>query len=321
MTGIIDGAKSIWNTSKFAYSRSHNLYEGILYFVLGFLAHTSFWWGGYWNPRTWRVQSRDVQNICNKLTGKTSMENLNKSVVIVITALCNTVKSLNDLDCCISAIDVKYCIILVDDGSKVPIQMKRENVIVIRHPQNLGAAAGRNTGMSIALKIGAKSVAFTDADCIPHPKWASIMEEQQQKEPGIYAGITCASRISIIGKYHNSIGTLSPRVFVDDVIKSLYAPTANLCVSAEIIKKISFDERFPTSAFEDCDFCVRCPDKITVVSKAIVFHNYDDSVLGLMCQYYKYGQSEPLMYEKHPTYGAQLYKSLPINVSRYEKNI
>ncbi len=66
-------------------------------------------------------------------------------------------------------------LIVVDDGSTPPIQESEvvsRGAQLIRHQENLGLSAARNTGVGAA---HASIVAFTDDDCRPTPFWAEML--------------------------------------------------------------------------------------------------------------------------------------------------
>ena len=57
-------------------------------------------------------------------------------------------------------------VIVVDDGSRVPVDVP--GVRIIRHERCAGPAAARNTGLAAA---GTELVAFLDSDTVPQPGW------------------------------------------------------------------------------------------------------------------------------------------------------
>ena len=315
MTGVLKSAANVVSSAMFASSRGSGRFEQALFFVLGAITYLAFWTGAYFHKLGWRPLLALQPSNENNLRGVC----LKKNLVVVVTALCNNLDAVKKLEQCIAAIDRQFTVVLVDDGSSKSLKelSKVENVLLVRHSVNRGAAAGRNTGVAVAMEIGATAIAFTDADCVPSHDWPFVMETLQKKKPGAYAGITkSADSASVVGRYHDAVGTLSPRVLCKAQDKTLYAPTANLCVSVTLLKQTLFDERFPTSAFEDCDFCIRLRRNIVVARNAIVMHQYDMSLTGLLKQYHKYGQSEPLMCQKHPGYEQRLAETFPLSCQK-----
>ena len=65
-------------------------------------------------------------------------------------------------------------VIVVDDGpdDATAAVASRHDVRLIRHPQNRGLAAARNTGIEAAT---APIVAFTDDDCVPADDWLEAL--------------------------------------------------------------------------------------------------------------------------------------------------
>jgi mycofactocin system glycosyltransferase len=59
-----------------------------------------------------------------------------------------------------------FPVVVVDDGSVVPVSVPR--VRVLRHEVARGPAAARNTGLRAATT---EFVAFLDSDCVPGPRW------------------------------------------------------------------------------------------------------------------------------------------------------
>jgi len=60
----------------------------------------------------------------------------------------------------------RYSVVVVDDGSKVPVaqSVSRPGVRILRHCVNLGQGAAIQTGIDFALKSGAKYLVTFDAD-------------------------------------------------------------------------------------------------------------------------------------------------------------
>ena len=112
-----------------------------------------------------------------------------------------------------------------------------------------------------------------------------------------------------------------PRVFLgsEGGDEALYGPTCNLSVSTHVASRVSFDPSFPTSAFEDCDFCVRAHAAgfaVRASARPLVNHHFDESVSGLLSTFHKYGRSLPLMLSKHPGYADKLAASETPNAAQ-----
>ncbi len=70
----------------------------------------------------------------------------------------------------------EFEVIVVDDGSKPPIELAADGlaVRVLRHEHPRGPGAARNTGWQAAL---APTIAFIDDDCVPSEQWLAELHE------------------------------------------------------------------------------------------------------------------------------------------------
>lgn len=194
------------------------------------------------------------------------------------------------------------------------------DIQVFDHSENMGPAAARNSGIKIAKENEVKYVLFTDSDCEVDKSWVKDMLTCQKAEAGVYVGLTKSSQDDVYSRYHNTLGTLNGRLLKND--RLLYGPTCNMSVAVEKLPENPFDEKFPTSAFEDVDFCLNLFKSHKIKTKlcaAIVTHNYDNSFWGFYNQFYKYGTSHPLLFEKHEDYGAMYVQSKEISIKKERK--
>ena len=87
----------------------------------------------------------------------------------------------------------RFEVIIVDDGSPVPIQPFDRNSrdgasITILHQINSGPASARNTG---AKHAKGEILAFTDDDCLPTPQWLRELARSFNDRPlGLIGGRT-----------------------------------------------------------------------------------------------------------------------------------
>ena len=71
------------------------------------------------------------------------------------------------------------------------------------------------------------------------------------------------------------------------MLSLLYGPTCNMSVSRNVLDKFRFDERFPSAAFEDVEFCLNKKAKYSFmdiqpgdVKKTVADIDYSKSKLG-----------------------------------------
>jgi glycosyltransferase involved in cell wall biosynthesis len=199
-------------------------------------------------------------------------------------------------------------LVVVDDGSPLPVPPLPERAEVIRLPANAGPAAARNRGIARALELGAAMVLFTDVDCVPDPGWAEALVRFVERSGHVAAGgVTRSLGTTLLDRYHDFSGTLNGRWLLPDRTSLLYATTCNMAVRTGPLAAVRFDERFPTAAGEDVDFChrLRTHGTIGFAPGAVVRHDFAyPSTLGGLGAFLRmirrYGEADPLLREKHP---------------------
>ena len=306
----------IWNAAAYSASVAPSLQLYILYWILGILAAIAYKLGSCFPRQQRRVQ----RSHCRPEAPVRQTESQESLIFVVIPAFIQSLKEMHELQIAVDTISTppNERTIVVDDGS--PILIRLRNCKIVRHALNRGPSAARNTGIRLALEYGATSIVFTDADCVPSSEWLSAHASLQLSSPGIWAGRTVAHGNDLVSQFYNYVGTLMPRLKNLGRHEAIYAPTCNLSVSASIASQVDFDTGFPTSAFEDCDFCVRARSlghKVFVSSAPLVKHRFRSGVLGLINSYFKYGRSFPIMLAKHPAYKLTLASSHPMSLSSW----
>ncbi|PXF41061.1 putative 55.3 kDa protein in thcA 5'region [Gracilariopsis chorda] len=279
-----------------------------LYWLLGLLTGISFFVGTCFPVKPNHKSRKELKAISSSPVPSVS------GLVVVIPAF---IRSRSEARVLRSAVEVvlrsKTFVIVVDDYSPFKFSLPSDaNTTIIRHKFNLGPAGARNTGIMKALQMGASSIALTDSDCVPTPQWAVKHAQLQQECPGLWAGRTVAKAADVISVYHERTGTLSPFASEKGVF---YAPTCNLSISRVVASKLLFDTSFPSPAFEDVTYCCRARElghEVKLCPKAVVKHAFDNSVTGLMKQFWKYGRGFPLAYTKDPSIGDWLSHSYPV---------
>ena len=138
--------------------------------------------------------------------------------------------------------------------------------------------------------------------------------KHQKNKPGVYCGKTAGLNNDIISRYHDHMGTLNGRKIEKGL---LYGPSCNMSISGEILKNFRFNESFPNASFEDVEFCVRLIKNDIVpqyIDEAVIFHDYDNTIMGFYKQFKRYGKSHPLMLRIHPEYHSLYSVSEEISV-------
>ena len=324
MTGAIDAWCSFVRQGWFAANRAVHWTSMPVFFLLGWCAAAAFELGNVTNRRHWRTVTPPR---VTKATDAPRCDIGTNGLVVVVPALVRSRAEARMLERCVEQIKDIVVVVVVDDGSPHPIAIPGVNVV--RHEMNLGPAAARNTGMATAFRNGgARHVAFTDVDCVPDSAWVAQHAKLQELSPGLWSGVTRALHHhkqhnfawDVVSRFHDAVGTLSPRVFLQQPELAVYAPTCNLSVSKNVwLDGVAFDERYPTSAFEDVDFCIRARASgfpVQVSEDAVMWHDFDASVLGLLRSYYKYGGGLALVLEAHGNdyYYNELQRSEPLLV-------
>jgi GT2 family glycosyltransferase len=168
-------------------------------------------------------------------------------------------------------------VVVVDDGSPVSVSDLPSSFEVVRLTENGGPARARNVGMDRALSLGAERILFTDHDCVLDPGWAAALSAVLAKGSyGAVGGVTIALGDTLLDRFHDFNGTLNGRWVLPAREELLYAPTCNMAITADVAREFKFDERYPTAAGEDVDFClrVRRRHRIGLCRLAVLRHDF-----------------------------------------------
>jgi len=187
-------------------------------------------------------------------------------------------------------------VIVVDDGSKTPLQamvsafLDRLDVTLLTQTHS-GPAAARNKGASQAI---GKFLAFTDSDCMPTPNWLKTLACRLALNPDHAIGGRILNFLS-----ENSYSTTSQIIL--DVVYAYYDssndqapffPSGNLAVPADQFRAIGgFDPTFTIS--EDRDLCDRWLSHdfgMTYAPEVLVFHNHPLTFYTFWRRYLNYGR-------------------------------
>jgi len=156
---------------------------------------------------------------------------------------------------------------------------------------------------------------FTDSDAAPHARWCEAMMSAQRAYPGIISGPTLSLTPSHTGRFHDHFGNLNGRWTWDDLPGVLlYGCTCNFSMDLGVLGEIEFDPIFSRPGFEDIELCWRARQEKGVLTRfcegARVYHEYDRGLTGLYKQFWKYGNTEPVMAWMHPTFSFQGSRSV-----------
>ncbi len=204
-------------------------------------------------------------------------------------------------------------VIVIDDESPLTYDIPKQ-FLKLNNEVNSGPAKARNRGIETALNNEADIIAFADSDCILDKDWTKqiIFHFQQYHSSGIVSGNTISKDNHWFGTYHNINGTLNGRKFRNSD-RLLYGTTANLAITAEVGKRVKFNEAFPNAAGEDIEFCFRANKEgfdINYNREMVVFHNYgytskiNESLRIFRNQFRKYGKGEKILLKEIPEYYA-----------------
>lgn len=185
-------------------------------------------------------------------------------------------------------------VIVVDDSGNpedaeiLPTQTAIPELQLLRHRQNSGAAAARNTG---AREARAPFLAFIDDDCVPEPEWAAELTLLLSESNG--AALVGTVRIAEPQATADRVTQLlsEPLVAVDGTL--IRAQSANLTIPAEGFAAVGgFDESYRGAGYEDYDFCERwraSGRRLVGAPRAIVLHQRHSTLGRFWRQHYHYG--------------------------------
>lgn len=163
--------------------------------------------------------------------------------------------------------------------------------IVVPDSGGRGPAWARNRGVE---RASGKVILFCDDDCEPDPHWAERLAAGCPADgaaAGFTASLPSTSRVAHASQLLTN--ELQRRSLGADGTLG-FAPTCNLAVSSELIKRIPFDDGFPLAAGEDREWCTRAAaagGAPVFVPDAIVRHRPALEGLGdLWRQQVRYGR-------------------------------
>jgi glycosyltransferase involved in cell wall biosynthesis len=220
-------------------------------------------------------------------------------------------------------------LIVVDDGSTDATSDAAHagGAIVIRHARRRGAAAARNSGITIA---SAPVVAFLDDDCEPLPEWAETLLAAYEPDVIALGGALIVGAgpglvLSFLTR-HNPLLPQELELTKNNKIAYRFLlyiqrqwapvqrcdrrdvailPTANMAVRRQALLEVGgFDERIDFGS-EDDDLCRRLLHRfpamrLTYEPEAKVIHHFEPSLRDTLQRCRTYGRGSAMMYRKWP---------------------
>lgn len=171
------------------------------------------------------------------------------------------------------------------------------------------AYAARNTAI---LAATGDFLAFTDADCYPHPDWLmALMQPFEDEKVGLVAGrIAAFPGKTLLENYAERKKIMHQ----EDTLAHSFCPygqTANLGVRLAALKDVGLFRPYLTTG-GDADICWRVQKeagwKIRYATESVIEHRHRQTIKDLYAQWYRYGKSNHYLNQLH---GVELTKRSP----------
>ncbi len=176
--------------------------------------------------------------------------------------------------------------------------------------------AARNVGIRAS---SGDIIAFTDADCRPHPNWVEkLIEPFIVNQIGVVVGeISPLPGNSLLEKYAERCGVMSQKFLLEHPFKP-YGQTANLAIRRVIFEQIGLFRPYLTTG-GDADICWRISLEtdwqLTFSPDAIIEHRHRSNLADFQSQWRRYGSSNKYL---HELYGIELMRELTIGEISYK---
>jgi GT2 family glycosyltransferase len=229
-------------------------------------------------------------------------------------------------------------VIVVDDGpdDATAAVAARYDVRLVRHPENRGLAAARNTGIEAAT---APIVAFTDDDCVPKDDWLEALLEAYDGSDAVAVGgvVDALRHDTLVHRYLDETNRLAPLEIELGVSSSLWYRAqlylrrnwrgsgtrpgtravyslvgANMSFRRDALVEVGmFDPRI-TFGGEDEDVCRRLrarfdAGRFLFTSSAVIAHDFDGELRDTLRRSYQYGAGSARGYLKNSDQGPTVF--------------
>lgn len=227
--------------------------------------------------------------------------------VSVVVASYNGERTLRTcLDSLVKLQYTPYEVILVDDGSTdatARVAADYPSVRYIRHEQNLGLSAARNTGIAAA---GGEIVAFTDSDCRADEAWLYYVVSDLLRGDFVAVGgpnLLPPDDSAVAAAVMASPGGPAHVMLTDR--QAEHIPGCNMVFWKWALEEVGgFDPIFQRAG-DDVDICWRVQQagwKIGFSPAGFVWHYRRSAIRDYLRQQQGYGEAEGLLLRKHPEY-------------------
>lgn len=154
-------------------------------------------------------------------------------------------------------------------------------------------------------------LAFTDADCRPHPQWLTqLVKPFEDPSVGIVVGeIEALAGKSLLEQYADRNGLMCQKFLLEHSFCA-YGQTANLAIRKQAFKDVGLFRPYLTTG-GDADICWRIQReadwRLVYAPEAIVAHRHRSNLKSFRSQWRRYGSSNRYLHQLH---GVNLMREL-----------
>lgn len=121
-------------------------------------------------------------------------------------------------------------IIVVDDGSRVPLKLPSVNLL--RHPLNQGKGAALNTGITFAITLGAERIIMMDADGQHDPKVLPRVIENLNQFDVVFASRRPTLSAPLVRLLGNKLASIYVNVIFNIYVSDLLSGFRGMTIAA-----------------------------------------------------------------------------------------